>query len=449
MKNLLIAALGWMASSAVADIGPVEPSSNVPPVVLSFGAASTSAFPAWIRAVGSDGGVAGGEPSAWRAAASQPVGMGRVWIDLNRDVLNEDLALTLLYERNPASEMAVQLCDAQGRVVVVDLFRDVAAMAALARTDTFVVPMRNYPTATRIVLRRISGDVTLYGAVLGPVLTEQRGDVDMELDLLRRLGDVMSPDSALVQRIRERMDTARAVTNTTASASTHHPSAANALQLGGFEWTPFRTDFELRDDAIFPLPRARAGFEYGHWGHGRAPTIVTHLADATWRDYSVEMDVTSTGVKPGLDPHALNPAYSGYSAIFRVAGFKENWNEPGGSLCGFYVMNEGGASHWSLCATRNHYAKVDRGWFNIQSAGNFELASGDGLIIDREKGNHLRVDAQGDRIRIWYDGKQICDVTDARLHEEYQGVKLDHGGIGVSWGFDTMGWVRNVKVRKL
>ena len=35
--------------------------------------------------------------------------------------------------------------------------------------------------------------------------------------------------------------------------------------------------------------------------------------------------------------------------------------------------------------------------------------------LDRVRGNHVRIDVQGDRIRVWYDGKPVCDVTEPSL----------------------------------
>lgn len=460
-------ALFLLSLPVFADAG----STNViPPVALAFepdlfAAPAGAQLPAWIRATGHAQGEVGGNPSSWHGASSLPEGAGKVWIELNREVLNEDLSLTLLYERNETADMAIQLCDSEGRVVALDLFKNVLAVAEQARTDTFIVPVRKFPSATRIVLRRISGDVKLYGAILAPVVTEQFSDLDAMLDLLKRIGDRLSPESDLVRRIMALAD-ARVVAAHSDTAS--RPAGPTVLtpaekpdlppptpiNYAGFDWTPMRTDFELKNDALFTVPHPRAGkFDYGHSGHGRYPAVVTEINSAKLRDYSLEADICASGVNPALNPHGLEPSYHGFYVLLRVVDFKESWNEKGESHLAFHARNdnEHGRSNslWQVLAARNCYSKSKSGWFNVSGEGNFEIAKGQGLKLDRERGNHVRVDVQGDRVQVWFDGQPVCDVTDARLHDEIDGVKLDHGGLGFVWGFDSMGWVKNIKVRPL
>ena len=158
---------------------------NTPPAVLTFHASLFArtpppALPDWLPAAGYEQGeLIGGERPAWQAAASLPEGRGLVWLDLDRTRMNEDLALTLLHEEEEGADLSVQLWDAEGRVVALDLFKNALALSAEARTDTFILPLRQYPTATRIVLHRMSGGLRLFGAVLTPVVTPQDSDLEI------------------------------------------------------------------------------------------------------------------------------------------------------------------------------------------------------------------------------------------------------------------------------
>lgn len=165
---------------------------------------SSVALPAWIARVGFEGGDVGGGSSAWRVAKSAPVGTGKLWVELDRSVLDENLALSVVGERKVPSDMVIQLWDGQGRIVALDLFGNITAAALESRTDTFVVPLWKYPSATRIVLRRVSGATTIYGLALIPVVMEQDiGTNTVEaLQFARMLGDLLSPENELVRRVR-------------------------------------------------------------------------------------------------------------------------------------------------------------------------------------------------------------------------------------------------------
>ncbi len=169
-----------------------------------FAVPSSVALPAWIARVGFEGGDVGGGSSAWRVAESAPMGTGKLWVELDRSVLDENLALSVVGERKVPSDMVIQLWDGQGRIVALDLFGNITAAAQESRTDTFVVPLWKYPSATRIVLRRVSGATTIYGLALIPVVMEQDiGTNTLEaLQFARMLGDLLSPENELVRRVR-------------------------------------------------------------------------------------------------------------------------------------------------------------------------------------------------------------------------------------------------------
>ena len=158
--------------------------------------------PAWVAKVEQQGGRFLDEPHAWEVAASAPEGVGRLSITLDRKKLNEDIVATILFDADDAADIAIQLFDAQGRVVVVDLFGNLVEVGKEATTDTFVIPLRKYPTAEKIVVRRVKGPVKVYGIVLFPVVTEGEADLAALEKLARVLGDPLSPENPLLKGLR-------------------------------------------------------------------------------------------------------------------------------------------------------------------------------------------------------------------------------------------------------
>ncbi len=115
--------------------------------------------------------------------------------------MSEDLAVALLYEGSEQTDLALQLFDNEGRVVVLDVFGNLMQVGKEARTDTFIVPLRKYPSATQITVRRITGPVRLRGMVLYPVVGQAEADQQTLEELAKLLGDPLAPDSTLAKRI--------------------------------------------------------------------------------------------------------------------------------------------------------------------------------------------------------------------------------------------------------
>ena len=86
-------------------------------------------------------------------------------------------------------------------MVEVDVFGNLVDVGKEATTDTFIIPLRKYPTATSIVLRRISGDVKVYGMVLFPAVTQGEANVEALKKLAEVLGDPLSPENPLVKSL--------------------------------------------------------------------------------------------------------------------------------------------------------------------------------------------------------------------------------------------------------
>lgn len=158
---------------------------------ISFlGSPRTNSLPAWVRSVDQEGGSFA--DGAWVVTAAAARGVGRLSITIDRQNFNEDLALVIDCQ-GTNSDLTVQLFDGQNRVVVLDLFGNVLTVGSEAKTDSFIVPLRKYPSASKIVLRRISGPIKVSSVMLFPVVTEAFGDPETLQELAKLLGDPVSP----------------------------------------------------------------------------------------------------------------------------------------------------------------------------------------------------------------------------------------------------------------
>jgi hypothetical protein len=158
-------------------------------------------LPVWVGGVQQEGGRFTDSPGCWQADSSQPQGIGKLSITLDRQRMQEDLAMSLLYAESTNADMVVQLLDPENRVIVLDVFGNLMAVGHEARTDTFIIPLRKYPTANQIMIRRIAGTVRVYGAVLFPVVTEAEADKRTLTELAKLLGDAISPANPLVRSV--------------------------------------------------------------------------------------------------------------------------------------------------------------------------------------------------------------------------------------------------------
>ncbi len=224
------------------------------------------------------------------------------------------------------------------------------------------------------------------------------------------------------------------------------PIGDGPISFGSVNWTPWRTMFEIQGDKLVSLPKARPGFNYGHWGNGRSPALMTNVGNQDWKNYSVEVEMGMTGVNPAFNPHGLPADYRSESIAFHVADSKESWNVNGESQYGFSIAGDGS---WSLACSYNNYNPSPSGYVPHTPEGARTLATGKGLKIDAEKGNKIRLDVVGTRIQIWVDGENIVDLHDEKMGETVGGQTIDHGGIGIMWGWECMGWMRNFSVKKL
>ena len=225
-----------------------------------------------------------------------------------------------------------------------------------------------------------------------------------------------------------------------------NPPPPETMRFGGVEWLPWRSLFEVRGDELVSLPKVRPGFDYGHWGHGRGPEVVTNIGNPDWRDYRIDADLLVPGVDPAFNPHGLGLDFHGAMIAFHVVDKKESFNESGTSA---YILGFEGPGNWSLTAQYNNYCRQPRGWGNNQSDGERRLAGGSDVALDPVRGNRFRIEVRGDRIRIWIDGRQIVDLVDAQMGEPIGGRTLDHGGVAFVGGFDAMIRLRSFEITHL
>ncbi len=191
------------------------------------GALEKANVPGWITKVEQQQGAFLDNPKSWHVTADQAKGAGKLILELNREKLNTDLVATILFDADEAGDLAVQLMDAQGRVISVDLFGNLVDVGQRAMTNTVVVPLEKYPTAQKIVLRRIAGEISVYGVVLYPVMSEAEAKPGAMEELARVLGDPLSPENPLVKNL-QGVARKRNVTLNPSAATTKKTTAKNS-----------------------------------------------------------------------------------------------------------------------------------------------------------------------------------------------------------------------------
>jgi hypothetical protein len=224
------------------------------------------------------------------------------------------------------------------------------------------------------------------------------------------------------------------------------PPGDGDLSFCGLNWQTWRTEFAIDGDKLKSLPKARAGFQYGHEGHGRGAQINANLGDPNWRDYSLDAVFCATGIDPAFNPYGLGSDWHDGCILFHIADAKESFNERGSS---FYILGLHTDGSWELRAVYGHYCAQPIGWGNAKGDGERTLATGKGLALDRQNGNRIRIEVVGNHIQAWFEDSKLLDVIDDQMTKEIGGQTLDHGGIAFTGGFESMFWVKNVSVRSL
>ena len=186
--------------------------------------------PAWITKIEQQGGKFIDEPKGWLVSATQPDGVGRLTLSIDREKMKSNLVATILFDGDAKADIAVQLLDAQNRVVVLDLFGNIVEVGEAVATNTFVIPLVKYPTAQKIAIRRISGKVNVHGLVLYPVVVEGTPVKEALEELARVLGDPLSPENPLVKGLQHVAKESKVAIAPVKPAATSAPSAAEAAK---------------------------------------------------------------------------------------------------------------------------------------------------------------------------------------------------------------------------
>ncbi len=149
----------------------------------------------WLRqevAVDGEGGADGEADalitSSWYVHPDDQEEAG-LWLLLDRELLTSDLALEIEYWDEPGSDWRVGLSDADGNVLVADLFGNLAEGSDTAQRKRLDLPLERYPAASWIHVRRLSGGMNVYESLLyvdrdGDGLDEEQEEVLGTSDLL-------------------------------------------------------------------------------------------------------------------------------------------------------------------------------------------------------------------------------------------------------------------------
>lgn len=187
----LVCALLLTATSYVHAVDYVE-------LELSDLESMQAEFPAWLLEVTEAGGEFLPEVG-WHVNASRPFGSGQLFLTLDRELMDQDLALT--FTSPNTANIAVQLYDDAERIVAVDLLAERLRSGAAKDVTTVVVPLTSFPTAKHIVLRRLDGPVEMPYLALLPLTYPVAQSAPQLRDLAARFGEPSSLENPYVGRI--------------------------------------------------------------------------------------------------------------------------------------------------------------------------------------------------------------------------------------------------------
>lgn len=202
-------------------------------------------WPDWIREISHRNGSVS-EEGAWQGEAGNSGKETSFNIHIDNKTLKGDLALTISFATEAECDFAIQIYDDEDRVVAVDLFGNVNENSAAVGTDTYIIPLSNYPSASRIAIRQVSGQLTLFGLLAFPVLGELPADPEAEMTMLNLLGGELSESSRLYQALNDLI-----------------PDTDKAGLNGGKGETRSREEIinSLRTEVIRDLAKTKAEFE--------------------------------------------------------------------------------------------------------------------------------------------------------------------------------------------
>ncbi len=253
----------------------------------------TQTRPVWVSAINHEGGQVNSN-RGWFVESNAPAASGKIVVDLVRSSVTANLALGIVFDELPDTDIAVQLWDDQNRVVAVDLFYNLLFKTKEAQTDTFVVPLQKYPHATKVVVRRVSGPVSIFALSLYPVAADAAIDAGSQEQLARFFGDPLSPSNSLhdamaLTKARETAVTKLISAPIVASSGTNNPG----LIVGPLDGDRVPRSFEVRGRTAQPAA--------GHhlWVFVQVGRFLFPKAEATVDGHAWRATITEDGSPPG------------------------------------------------------------------------------------------------------------------------------------------------------
>lgn len=163
------------------------------------GTARPPGLPDWVQGVDQLNGQL--DSAGWQGLEADADVETSISLEVDRQILVGDLALTLSFSRQQPCDFSIQLFDPDNRIVAVDLFGNVSDNSVAAGTDTCIIPLSRYPSASRISIRQLSGRLVLHGLLAFPVLSELPADPEAERSIFELVGGELSPESLLFQAL--------------------------------------------------------------------------------------------------------------------------------------------------------------------------------------------------------------------------------------------------------
>src|ERR1035437_2743145 len=94
------------------------------------------------------------------------------------------------------------------------------------------------------------------------------GTLEMHRFKMETVLGKLSPEVAQLDRL-------TFTTEETASS----PAEKGSIEFGGINWLPWKTLFEVQGDKLATVPKVRPGFNYGHNGSSRGPTLMANIGN--------------------------------------------------------------------------------------------------------------------------------------------------------------------------
>jgi len=137
--------------------------------------------------------------------------------------------------------------------------------------------------------------------------------------------------------------------------------------------------------------------------------------------------------------HAHIPGETrGMGVILRAKDVNESWNKPQTS----YSIGVNPAGGWGISKLVDYQFPRPVGWSKERKGTATSLASGKGKGALPDGANQLRLRVKGSTISLYLNGELLGEHTDRENPIEY-------GGFGVKWRYESVGWIRNLKVAHL